>query len=146
MIGALDDYLYLAEVVTKLPETGYDNAIEFAGGSISSSTASTGFAARPDGRSTGASGAADRAPNHGQRRAKQHTRPWSSPRSADVNASKRWSVAGPRAANELHFAVAKGGHLQPLDLGVLHEGQHLRSSHEDVVYSRHCQLEPRARA
>ena len=32
MIGALDDYPYLAEVVTKLPETGYDNAIEFAWG------------------------------------------------------------------------------------------------------------------
>jgi AcrR family transcriptional regulator len=31
-IGALDDYPYLAEVVTKLPETGYDNAIEFAWG------------------------------------------------------------------------------------------------------------------
>ena len=32
MIGALDDYPFLAEVVTKLPETGYDNAIEFAWG------------------------------------------------------------------------------------------------------------------
>jgi hypothetical protein len=32
MIGALDDYPYLAEVVTKLPETGYDNATEFAWG------------------------------------------------------------------------------------------------------------------
>jgi AcrR family transcriptional regulator len=31
-IGALDDYPYLAEVVTKLPETGYDNAVEFAWG------------------------------------------------------------------------------------------------------------------
>jgi AcrR family transcriptional regulator len=31
-IGALDDYPYLAEVVTKLPETGYDNALEFAWG------------------------------------------------------------------------------------------------------------------
>src|ERR1022692_278535 len=31
-IGALDDYPYLVEVVTKLPETGYDNAIEFAWG------------------------------------------------------------------------------------------------------------------
>ena len=31
-IGALDDYPYLAEVVTRLPETGYDNAIEFAWG------------------------------------------------------------------------------------------------------------------
>jgi AcrR family transcriptional regulator len=31
-IGALDDYPYLAEVVTKLPETGYDSALEFAWG------------------------------------------------------------------------------------------------------------------
>jgi AcrR family transcriptional regulator len=31
-IGALDDYPYLAEVVTRLPETGYDNAVEFAWG------------------------------------------------------------------------------------------------------------------
>lgn len=31
-IGALDDYPYLAEVVTKLPETGYDNAVEFEWG------------------------------------------------------------------------------------------------------------------
>ena len=31
-IGAVDDYPYLAEVVTKLPETGYDNALEFAWG------------------------------------------------------------------------------------------------------------------
>ena len=31
-IGALDDYPYLAEVVTRLPATGYDNAIEFAWG------------------------------------------------------------------------------------------------------------------
>ena len=31
-IGALDDYPYLAEVVTKLPETGYDNADEFEWG------------------------------------------------------------------------------------------------------------------
>jgi AcrR family transcriptional regulator len=31
-IGALDDYPYLVEVVTKLPESGYDNAIEFAWG------------------------------------------------------------------------------------------------------------------
>jgi AcrR family transcriptional regulator len=31
-IGALDDYPYLAEVVTKLPETGYDNALEFVWG------------------------------------------------------------------------------------------------------------------
>jgi AcrR family transcriptional regulator len=32
MIGALDDYPYLAEVVTQLPQTGYDNALEFAWG------------------------------------------------------------------------------------------------------------------
>jgi AcrR family transcriptional regulator len=32
MIGALDDYPHLAEVVTKLPETGYDSALEFAWG------------------------------------------------------------------------------------------------------------------
>jgi AcrR family transcriptional regulator len=31
-IGAVDEYPYLVEVVTKLPETGYDNAIEFAWG------------------------------------------------------------------------------------------------------------------
>src|ERR1017187_10141250 len=31
-IGALDDYPYLAEVVTKLPESGYDNTVEFAWG------------------------------------------------------------------------------------------------------------------
>jgi hypothetical protein len=31
-IGARDDYPYLAEVVTKLPETGYDSALEFAWG------------------------------------------------------------------------------------------------------------------
>jgi AcrR family transcriptional regulator len=31
-IGALDNYPHLAEVVTKLPETGYDNALEFAWG------------------------------------------------------------------------------------------------------------------
>ena len=31
-IGAREDYPYLAEVVTKLPETGYDNALEFAWG------------------------------------------------------------------------------------------------------------------
>lgn len=28
----VDDYPYLAEIVTKLPETGYDNAVEFAWG------------------------------------------------------------------------------------------------------------------
>jgi AcrR family transcriptional regulator len=28
----VDDYAYLAEIVTKLPETGYDNAVEFAWG------------------------------------------------------------------------------------------------------------------
>ena len=31
-IGALGDYPYLAEIVTKLPESGYDNAVEFAWG------------------------------------------------------------------------------------------------------------------
>ena len=31
-IGALDDYSYLAEITTKLPESGYDNAVEFAWG------------------------------------------------------------------------------------------------------------------
>ena len=31
-IGALDDYPYLAEVVTRLPETEYDNAVEFTWG------------------------------------------------------------------------------------------------------------------
>jgi AcrR family transcriptional regulator len=31
-IGALDDYPYLVEIATKLPESGYDNAAEFAWG------------------------------------------------------------------------------------------------------------------
>jgi AcrR family transcriptional regulator len=31
-IGAPDDYPYLVEVATRLPETGYDNAIEFSWG------------------------------------------------------------------------------------------------------------------
>jgi hypothetical protein len=31
-IGALDDYRYLAEIATKLPESGYDSALEFAWG------------------------------------------------------------------------------------------------------------------
>ena len=31
-IGALGDYPHLAEIVTKLPESGYDNAVEFAWG------------------------------------------------------------------------------------------------------------------
>jgi AcrR family transcriptional regulator len=31
-VGALDDYPYLAEVVRRLPETGYDNAAEFEWG------------------------------------------------------------------------------------------------------------------
>jgi AcrR family transcriptional regulator len=31
-IGALEDYPHLAEIVTKLPESGYDNAVEFAWG------------------------------------------------------------------------------------------------------------------
>ena len=31
-IGAPDDYPYLAEIAAKLPESGYDNAIEFAWG------------------------------------------------------------------------------------------------------------------
>ena len=31
-IGALSDYPYLAEIATKLPESGYDNALEFAWG------------------------------------------------------------------------------------------------------------------
>jgi AcrR family transcriptional regulator len=31
-IGALDDYPHLAEIVAKLPESGYDNAVEFAWG------------------------------------------------------------------------------------------------------------------
>jgi AcrR family transcriptional regulator len=32
MIGALDDYPYLVEIATKLPESGYDNTVEFAWG------------------------------------------------------------------------------------------------------------------
>jgi AcrR family transcriptional regulator len=31
-IGALEDYPHLVEIVTKLPESGYDNAVEFAWG------------------------------------------------------------------------------------------------------------------
>ncbi len=31
-IGAFEDYPYLVEVATKLPESGYDNAVEFAWG------------------------------------------------------------------------------------------------------------------
>jgi hypothetical protein len=31
-IGALDDYPYLVEITTKLPESGYDSAVEFAWG------------------------------------------------------------------------------------------------------------------
>jgi len=32
MIGALDNYPYLVEIARKLPESGYDNAVEFAWG------------------------------------------------------------------------------------------------------------------
>src|ERR1700684_3814384 len=32
VIGALDEYPYLAEIATKLPESGYDNTVEFAWG------------------------------------------------------------------------------------------------------------------
>jgi AcrR family transcriptional regulator len=31
-VGALEDYPHLVEIVTKLPETGYDNGVEFAWG------------------------------------------------------------------------------------------------------------------
>jgi AcrR family transcriptional regulator len=31
-IGALDDYPYLVEIATQLPDSGYDNAVEFAWG------------------------------------------------------------------------------------------------------------------
>ncbi len=31
-IGAIEDYPYLVEIATKLPESGYDNAVEFAWG------------------------------------------------------------------------------------------------------------------
>jgi AcrR family transcriptional regulator len=31
-VGALEDYPHLVEIVTKLPESGYDNAVEFAWG------------------------------------------------------------------------------------------------------------------
>jgi hypothetical protein len=31
-IGALENYPYLVEIATKLPESGYDNAVEFAWG------------------------------------------------------------------------------------------------------------------
>ncbi len=32
MIGGFDNYPYLAEIATRLPESGYDNAVEFAWG------------------------------------------------------------------------------------------------------------------
>jgi AcrR family transcriptional regulator len=32
VVGALDDYPYLAEIVTRLPDTGYDNTTEFEWG------------------------------------------------------------------------------------------------------------------
>jgi len=32
VLGALESYPYLAEIATKLPESGYDNAVEFAWG------------------------------------------------------------------------------------------------------------------
>ena len=32
VFGMLDDYPYLAEIAAKLPESGYDNAVEFAWG------------------------------------------------------------------------------------------------------------------
>ena len=31
-IGALENYPYLVEIATKLPESGYDNTVEFAWG------------------------------------------------------------------------------------------------------------------
>jgi hypothetical protein len=35
--GAFENYPYLAEIATKLPESGHDNPVEFEWGSISSS-------------------------------------------------------------------------------------------------------------
>jgi len=43
-IGALDTYPYLAEIATKLPESGYETQSSSSGGSTSSSTASTAVA------------------------------------------------------------------------------------------------------
>jgi hypothetical protein len=31
-IGALEEYPYLSEIASKLPESGFDNAVEFAWG------------------------------------------------------------------------------------------------------------------
>ena len=45
-IGALDDYPYLVEIATQLPDSGTTTPSSSRGGSISSSTASTGCATR----------------------------------------------------------------------------------------------------
>lgn len=52
-IGALESYPHLVEIATRLPESGYDNALEFARGSISSSTGSTGFVEQGRGLTSG---------------------------------------------------------------------------------------------
>ena len=62
-IGALDDYPYLAEIATKLPESGYDNAVEFAWGLDLILDGLAGVVARPDGNSTVAGSVADRGAN-----------------------------------------------------------------------------------
>jgi AcrR family transcriptional regulator len=62
-IGALGDYQYLAEIVTMLPESGYDNAVEFAWGLDLILDGLAGVVARPDGNSTVAGSVADRGAN-----------------------------------------------------------------------------------
>jgi hypothetical protein len=51
----------------------------------------------------------------------------------------------PGAAHQLYFAVTLCGHLEPLNVGVLNERQHVRTPHEHFIDSRHSQLEPRPR-
>jgi AcrR family transcriptional regulator len=65
-IGAFDDYPYLAEIATKLPEYGYDNAVEFAWGLDLILDGLTDVAARSDPTppSRSAPGSASRA-SHG---------------------------------------------------------------------------------
>jgi AcrR family transcriptional regulator len=62
-IGALHDYPYLVEIATKLPESGYDNAIEFAWGLDLILDGLAAIAARPDGTLTVPSSVVDRGAN-----------------------------------------------------------------------------------
>jgi hypothetical protein len=61
-IGALDDYPYLTEIATKLPESGYDNAVEFAWG-LDLILDGLDRRRRSPGNPTVASSDAERAPN-----------------------------------------------------------------------------------